>query len=94
MKQFIINRMSKYFRPNTGQPQSHWQSSANRRKQTLFPIYLKQYIKNDVLEVMANGSLDYTVKGICMGMKVTWNYTPPTNGGDTFTSIKKVAKQL
>ena len=24
---------------------------------------------------MANGSLDYTVKGICMGMKVTWNYT-------------------
>ena len=38
-----------------------------------FPIYLKQYIKNDVLKVMANGSLNYTVKGICMGMKVTWN---------------------
>ncbi len=26
-------------------------------------------------------------------MKVTWNYTPPTNGGgDTFTSIKKGSK--
>ena len=57
-----------------------------------FPIYLKQYIKNDVLEVMANGSLDYTVKGICMGMKVTWNYMPPVHGGDTFTSIKKGSK--
>ena len=30
---------------------------------------------------MANGSLDYTVKGICMGMKVTWNYMPPVHGG-------------
>ncbi len=25
-------------------------------------------------------------------MKVIWNYTPPTNGGDTFTSIKKGSK--
>lgn len=57
-----------------------------------FPAYLNRYIKNDVLEVMANGSLNYTVKGICIGMKVTWNYTPPTNGGDTFTSIKKGSK--
>ena len=57
-----------------------------------FPIYLKQYIKNDVLKVMANGSLNYTVKGICMGMKVTWNYMPPVHGGDTFTSIKKGSK--
>jgi hypothetical protein len=57
-----------------------------------FPIYLNQYIKNDVLEVMANGSLNYTVKGIYMGMKVTWNYMPPVHGGDTFTSIKKGSK--
>ena len=57
-----------------------------------FPAYLNRYIKNDVLEVMANGSLNYTVKGICIGIKVTWHYTPPTNGGDTFTSIKKGSK--
>lgn len=42
--------------------------------------------------MMANGSLNYTVKGICIGIKVTWHYTPPTNGGDTFTSIKKGSK--
>ncbi len=57
-----------------------------------FPAYLNQYIKNDVLEVMANGNLNYAVKGICMGMKVTWNYMPPVHGGDTFTSIKKGSK--
>ncbi len=57
-----------------------------------FPAYLNRYIKNDVLEVMANGSLNYTVKGICIGIKVIWNYAPPTNGGDTFTSIKKGSK--
>ena len=25
-------------------------------------------------------------------MKVSWNYAPPANGGDTFTSIKKGSK--
>lgn len=57
-----------------------------------FPVYLKQHIKKNVLEVMANGNLSYTVKGVCVGMKVTWNYTPPVGGGDTFTSIKKGSK--
>ena len=65
----------------------HYQSDVDS-----FPAYLNRYIKNDVLEVMANGSLNYTVKGICIGIKVTWHYTPPTNGGDTFTSIKKGSK--
>lgn len=59
---------------------------------TSFPAYLKQCTKNNVLEVMANGSLSYTVKGVCVGMKVTWNYAPPAHGGDTFTSIKKGSK--
>ena len=25
-------------------------------------------------------------------MKVIWNYTPPSDGGDTFTSLKKGSK--
>ena len=57
-----------------------------------FPPYLHKYVKNNVLEVLANGTLNFTVKGIHIGMKVIWNYTPPTNGGDTFTSIKKGSK--
>ena len=45
-----------------------------------------------MLEVLANGSINYTVKGIHIGMKVIWNYTPPSDGGDTFTSLKKGSK--
>lgn len=57
-----------------------------------FPAYLAKYVKGDVLEVMANGTLTYTVKDINVDMKVTWNYAPPQNGGDTFSSIKKGSK--
>lgn len=57
-----------------------------------FPPYLNKYIKSNALEVMANGSLTYAVKGINVEMKVTWNYTPPTGGSDTFSSVKKGSK--
>ena len=57
-----------------------------------FPPYLDKYVKNDILEVMANGTLNFTIKGINIGMKVSWNYAPPASGGDTFTSIKKGSK--
>lgn len=57
-----------------------------------FPSYLKKYIRNNKLEVLANGTINYTVKGINIAMTVIWNYAPPKNGGDTFTSIKKGSK--
>lgn len=57
-----------------------------------FPPYLDKYIRNGILEVPANGSLNYAVKGINVGMKVIWNYAPPAGGGDTFTSVKKGSK--
>lgn len=57
-----------------------------------FPPYLNKYIKSNVLEVMANGSLTYAVKDVNVGMKVTWNYVPPTGSSDTFSSVKKGSK--
>lgn len=57
-----------------------------------FPSYLSKYTKNNVLEVLANGTLHYAVKGINIGMEVNWNYAPPSDGGDTFTSAKKGSK--
>lgn len=57
-----------------------------------FPPFLDKYVKNNILEVLANGTLNFTIKGIHIGIKVIWNYAPPTNGGDTFTSIKKGTK--
>lgn len=56
-----------------------------------FPI-CKQVRKRQCTGGLANGTLHYTVKGIHVNMKVTWNYTPPKGGGDTFTSIKKGSK--
>lgn len=57
-----------------------------------FPPYLEKYIKNNVLQVLANGTLNFTVKGVHIEIKVIWNYAPPINGGDTFASIKKGSK--
>lgn len=57
-----------------------------------FPPYLNKYIKNNVLEVQANGTLNYEVQGVNVAMEVNWNYAPPTGGGDTFTSDKKGSK--
>lgn len=51
-----------------------------------FPAYLHQYLKEGVLEVMANGTITYKVKGIHVGMEVVWNYASE-DGGDTFASV-------
>lgn len=77
---------------------THWPTSitlpefSQSTQMNSFPSYLDKHVKNNKLEVLANGTLNFTIKGIHIGMKVTWNYTPPTNGGDTFTSIKKGSK--
>lgn len=57
-----------------------------------FPNYLHKYVKDSTLKVLANGSFYYTIKGVNVGIKVKWNYTPLNNGDDTFSSIKEGAK--
>ena len=56
-----------------------------------FPSYLDKYVKDGALEVMANGSLTYRVKGIHVGMEVVWNYTSP-GGNDTFAAVMRGGK--
>lgn len=51
-----------------------------------FPPYLEKYLRDGVLEVMANGAIAYKVKGIHVGMEVVWNYASE-DGGDTFASV-------
>ncbi len=53
-----------------------------------FPLFLDKYVKDGVLDVMANGSIIYKVKGIHVGMKVMWNYVSPV-GGDISSSVIK-----
>jgi hypothetical protein len=57
-----------------------------------YPDYLKQYVNNDVLNVYANGSFDYTIKGVHARIAVTWNFEAPPGGGDTHYSIMKGTK--
>ena len=57
-----------------------------------FPDYLQQYIKDGELNVYANGSFDYTIKGVHARVAVTWNFEAPAGGGDTHYSIMKGTK--
>lgn len=54
-----------------------------------FPDYLQKDIRNGVLEVMANGTLSFEMKGVNVGIKVIWDYLTPKGGGNTSTSIKQ-----
>ena len=56
-----------------------------------FPQFLDKYVKDGALEVMANGSMVYRVKGIHVGMEVVWNYASPA-GGDTSSAVIKGSK--
>jgi len=57
-----------------------------------FPDYLQQYVKDGALNVYANGSIDYTIKGVHVRVAVTWNFEAPSGGGDTHYSIVKGTK--
>jgi predicted dehydrogenase len=57
-----------------------------------FPDYLEQYVKDNALNVYANGSFDYTIKGVHARVSVTWNFEAPAGGGDTHFSIMKGTK--
>jgi predicted dehydrogenase len=46
------------------------------------PASLNSYMKDSVLEVLANGSIDYQVKGIYTRVKVEWRSATPTDGND------------
>jgi predicted dehydrogenase len=57
-----------------------------------FPDYLQQYVKDGALNVYANGSFDYTIKGVHARVSVTWNFEAPVGGGDTHYSVMKGTK--
>ena len=57
-----------------------------------FPDYLQQYVKDGSLNVYANGSFNYTIKGVHARVAVTWNFEAPSGGGDTHYSIVKGTK--
>lgn len=62
------------------------------KKSTLlntFPEFLSKYVQDSILNVMANGTIHYQVKGVNAGIRVVWNFEAPANGGDMHRSVFK-----
>jgi predicted dehydrogenase len=59
-------------------------------RETDFPDYLNDYIDNDsVIQVYANGEMNYTLKGIHAKVIVKWDYRAPEGAGDTHYSLTR-----
>ncbi|WP_276363690.1 putative oxidoreductase C-terminal domain-containing protein [Daejeonella sp. H1SJ63] len=48
-----------------------------------FPDYLTKYIKDGKLNVMSNGEMNYSIKGVHARVGIQWNYEAPAGTGDT-----------
>jgi predicted dehydrogenase len=54
-----------------------------------YPDFLRKDVRNDTLQVYANGDITYKIRGVHAKVSVIWNYTYPEGGGDTHYSIMK-----
>ncbi len=52
-----------------------------------FPAFLQKDIKDDKLNVYANGEMTYQIKGVYAQVSVEWKYQAPPGGGDTHYSV-------
>lgn len=55
-----------------------------------FPDYLEEYIDSDgILQVYANGEMDYVLNGVHARVIVKWDYSAPEGAGDTHYSLTR-----
>lgn len=54
-----------------------------------YPPYLEKYVENKFLNVFANSSVDYKLKGVFAHISVEWKYEAPEGAGDTHFSIMR-----
>lgn len=57
-----------------------------------FPAYLQKYITNGMLNVMSNGEMNYTIKGVHARVGIQWNYEAPEGSADTHFAIMRGTK--
>ncbi|MFQ6035457.1 MAG: putative oxidoreductase C-terminal domain-containing protein, partial [Sedimentisphaerales bacterium] len=58
-----------------------------------FPDFLKAKLNDEgLLPVYCNGEMIYTMKGIAVKIKVSWNFQAPEGGGDTHYSLFRGTK--
>jgi len=52
-----------------------------------FPDFLQKDVKDGVLNVFANGEMNYTIKGVHAKVSVEWGFQAPMGSGDTHLSM-------
>jgi predicted dehydrogenase len=57
-----------------------------------YPEYLKKYLKDSILSVLANGEINYTIKGIHAKVTVNWRYREPLGSSDTHYALMRGTK--
>lgn len=73
---------------------SHWSTNLTPeefKKSTgldEFPEFLQKNVRNGVLEVFANGEINYCLRGVCAKVRALWDYEP-ASGGDTHFAVRR-----
>lgn len=73
---------------------SHWPTPVSLEEYKMstglaaFPDYLDGCIRDGILEVMANGTIDFRMKGVNARITVRWDFASE-GGGDISVSVKK-----
>lgn len=68
----------------------HWPTSLTLKQFSkvtgvdTFPTFLQKDVKDETLNVYANGEINYTLKGIHTRVGVEWRYAAPQGHGDTY----------
>ena len=76
----------------------HWCTPVNREQfktstgLDAFPDFLQKDVKDGVLEVYANGEINYALKGVQARVAVIWAFEAPPGGGDTHYSTMRGTK--
>jgi len=60
-----------------------------------FPDFLKGKLSDEgILPYYSNGEMIYTIKGVHVKLRVTWNFQAPQGGGDTHYSLFRGTKAI
>ena len=54
-----------------------------------FPAFLQKYVEDSLLEVFANGTINYQLKGVNISVTARWDYESTDGGGDTYNGLIK-----
>lgn len=69
---------------------SHWPTTltldqfTRSTKLDAFPDFLRKYVNDSVLEVYANGTINYKLNGINVSVTALWNYEAAEGSGDAY----------